>query len=167
MDAQSSQIEAGKHCLELQDALQQLPPEIHHKMLPASRTMALRRTSKTMRTTVENAKADAVVLARHGIKFRGGQGLQLRLQLNGLNAWCKVTVLSLKNCRLGRTGAVRLAEAFASFLSASLVALDLERNDIGAGGGRALAEALRLNTTLTSFNLRENGLGKGGGRALA
>ena len=72
-----------------------------------------------------------------------------------------------QNCRLGRTGAVRLAEAFASFLSASLVALDLERNDIGAGGGRALAEALRLNTTLTSFNLRENGLGKGGGRALA
>ena len=129
--------------------------------------MALRRTSKTMRTTVENAMADAVVLARHGIKFRGGQGLQLRLQLNGLNAWCKVTVLSLKNCRLGRTGAVRLAEACASFLSASLVALDLERNDIGADGGRALAEALRLNTTLTSFNLRENGLGKGGGRALA
>ena len=27
----------GKPGLELQDALQQLPPEIHHKMLPASR----------------------------------------------------------------------------------------------------------------------------------
>jgi hypothetical protein len=46
-------------------------------------------------------------------------------------------VLSLKNCRLGRTGAVRLAEAIASFLSAFLVELDLERNDIGAGGGRS------------------------------
>jgi hypothetical protein len=40
----------GKPCLELQDALsKQLPPEIHHKLLPASRTIALRRTPKTMR----------------------------------------------------------------------------------------------------------------------
>ena len=28
-----------------------------------------------------------------------------------LNAWCKVTVLCLKNCGLGRTRAVSLAEA--------------------------------------------------------
>ena len=54
---------AGKPCLELQDALsKQLPREIHQKMLPAgrgSRTIALRQTSKTMRTAVQ--KADAVV----------------------------------------------------------------------------------------------------------
>jgi hypothetical protein len=31
--------------------------------------------------------------------------------LNGLNAWCKATVLRLKNGRLGRTGAVSLAHA--------------------------------------------------------
>ena len=43
-------------CLELQDALSiQLPPEIHLKMLSASRTIALRQTSRTMRTAVEKA----------------------------------------------------------------------------------------------------------------
>ena len=83
LDAQSSLIGAGKHCLELQDALQQLPPEIHLRMLPASRTMALRRTSKTMRTAVE--KADAVVEAREGIQVPDGQGLVYKLHV--LNAW--------------------------------------------------------------------------------
>jgi hypothetical protein len=57
----------------------------------------------------------------------------------------------------------------ARFLSASLVELDLEGNDIPEGGGRALggAETLRLNTTLKSLNLCLNDLGKGGGRELA
>ena len=39
----------GKHCLELQDALQQLPPEIHHKMLPASRTVGSGRQRRCAR----------------------------------------------------------------------------------------------------------------------
>jgi hypothetical protein len=43
-------------------------------------------------------------------------------ELNGLNVWCKVTVLRLDwCCRLGRTGAVSLAEAMVSFLFASLI----------------------------------------------
>ena len=53
--------------------------------------------------------------------------------MNGLNAWCKVTVLRLESCVLGQ------------------------------GGGRALAEALRLNTTVASLELGGNGLGEGGG----
>ena len=62
MAAQNSQGDLGTTCLELQDALsKQLPQEIHHKMLPASRTIGLSQTSKTMRTAVE--KADAVVQA--------------------------------------------------------------------------------------------------------
>jgi Leucine-rich repeat (LRR) protein len=69
-------------------------------------------------------------------------------------------------------------------LSASLVELDLESNDIKEGLGRTLAaalslctaltslklgynEALRVNTTLTSLALGFNDLGEGGGRALA
>ena len=155
----------GKPCLELQDALQQLPPEIHHKMLPASRAVAMRRTSTTLRTAVE--KADAVVQVRQGKQTEGFDGQGLMDKLNSLNAWCKVIVLRLKDCRLGRAGAVSLAEALASFLSASLADLDLEGNDIQEGGVRALAETLRLNTTLTSLNLSVNDLGEGGGRALA
>ena len=52
----------------LQDTLELLPQELHRKMLPASRTIALRQTSKTMRTAVE--KADAVVQARSSIPRR-------------------------------------------------------------------------------------------------
>jgi hypothetical protein len=58
-----------------------------------------------------------------------GQGLVDKM--NGLSAWCKVTVLRLEYCHLGRTGAVRLAEAIASFLSASLTELVLEENTEG------------------------------------
>ena len=95
--------------------------------MPASRTIALRQTSKTMRTAVE--KANAVVQARRGVQFPDGRGLLDKL--NGLNAWCKVTVLRLQSCGLGE------------------------------GGGRALAETLRRNSTLTSLDLVENGLGEG------
>jgi hypothetical protein len=68
---------------------------------------------------------------------------------------------------LGGTGAVSLAEAVASFLSASLVELDLGGNYIREGGGRALEGILHLTTNRTSFSLGHNRLGEGGGRALA
>ena len=89
MATQNSQGDRVKRCLELQDALQQLPPEIQHKMLPACRTIVLRRTSKTMQMAVE--KADAVVQVRDGNPFFNAQGLVEKL--NGLSMWCKVTVL--------------------------------------------------------------------------
>ena len=60
--AHTSQGDPAKPCLEMMDAVsKQLLPEIHHKMLPASRTIALHQMSKpvTMRTSVE--KADTVV----------------------------------------------------------------------------------------------------------
>ena len=90
-------------------------------MLPASRIMALRRTSKTMQTIVEKAKADAVVQARGNVQFpeRFPDGRGLVEQLNGLSVWCKVTVLCLNDCSLGRT------EAIGSFSFASLVELNL------------------------------------------
>jgi len=42
--------------------------------------------------------------------------------------------------------------------------LRLKSCGLGEGGGRVLAETLRLNTTLTSLCLRKN---EGGGRALS
>ena len=45
--------------------------------------------------------------------------------------------------------------------------LALYYNGLGEGGGRAIAETLRLNTTVTSLALYYNGLGEVGGRALA
>ena len=63
-DLNKTKGDPERPCLELQDALskQLLPADILHKMLPASRTIALRQASKTVRTAVE--KADAVVQAR-------------------------------------------------------------------------------------------------------
>ena len=88
-DLKKTKGDPEKPCLELQDALsKQLPPEIRHKMLPASRTIALRQTSKTN----------------------------------------------------------------------TLTSLSLYLNNLGEGGGRALAEALRLNSTLKSLDLGYNDL---------
>ena len=46
----------------LQDALELLPQEMHSKIVPATRTFVLRRTSKTMRAAVDNDKVDVVVV---------------------------------------------------------------------------------------------------------
>jgi hypothetical protein len=102
-------------------------------MLPASRSIVLRRTSKTMRAAVK--KLDAVVQVR-GRKFRDGQGL--------VNQLSQALRLPLGEDRRE------------SSLSASPVELDLESNDIQGGGGRALAAALRLCTALMSLNLSYN-----------
>ena len=49
--------------------------------------------------------ANAVVQARRGVQFPDGRGLMDKL--NGLNAWCKVTVLRLESCSLGEGGGQR------------------------------------------------------------
>ena len=49
-----------------------LPQEMHSKIVPATRTFRLRRTSKTMRAAVHNAKLDVVVVRRSGVTFRNG-----------------------------------------------------------------------------------------------
>jgi hypothetical protein len=72
------------------------------------------------------------VVARSGFHFHDlGRRRGLLDKLIGLNAWCNGTVLRLKSCGLGEVK------------------------------GRALAEALRLNTTLTLLDLGGNGLGRG------
>jgi hypothetical protein len=65
---------------------------------------------------------------------------------------------------LGEGGGRALAEALR--LNTTLRSPDLGWNDLGEGGGRALAETLRLNSTLTSLYLAANQPGEGGGRAL-
>jgi hypothetical protein len=141
----------------LQDALELLPQDLHYKMLPANRTFVLRRTSKTMRAAVENAKLDTVVVRRSGVKFLNGAGLQDKL--NGLNAWCRVTVLDLNFCELREGGAQTIAAALRE--NHTLTELNLDRNELGEGAGQAIAAALGVNHTLTNLNLDRNRLGEG------
>ena len=78
-------------------------------------------------------------------------------------------------CNLGMTGPQEGAFSVPFTVSVSsccdlmlaLTSLDLGWNDLGEGGGWAMAEALRLNTTVTSLDLGCNDLGEGGGRSLA
>ena len=83
--------------------------------------------------------------------------------MNGLNAWCKVTVLSVNSCGLEEGGGRLLAQTLR--LNTTLASLSNRlgrRSELGEGGGRLLAEALSLNTTVTSLNLGNNNLGEGG-----
>jgi Ran GTPase-activating protein (RanGAP) involved in mRNA processing and transport len=48
-----------------------------------------------------------------------------------------------------------------------LTSLDLYRNNFGPEGGKALAEALRVNTVLTTLDLSQNRIGPVGAKALA
>ena len=146
----------------LQDALELLP-ELHRKMLPANRTFVMRQTSKTMCAAVENAKLDTVVVRRSGVKFPNGEGLQDKL--NGLNAWCKVTVLYLNDCGLQERGAQAIADVLR--VNTTLTNLNLGSNSLGEDGGQAIAAVLRVNTTLTEFDLSGNGVGEGAGQAIA
>ena len=98
MERQDAGVKIG-----FQDAIELLPVEMLSKIVPPTRTFILRLTSKTMRTAVENAKLDVVVVPKSGIKFRNGAGL--RDKLNSLNAWCKVIVLRLVGRELGDDGA--------------------------------------------------------------
>ena len=52
----------------LQDVREVLP-EMLSKIVPATRTFFLRLMSKKMRTAVENAIVDAVVVAKGGVNF--------------------------------------------------------------------------------------------------
>ena len=66
---------------------------------------------------------------------------------------------------LGEGGGRTLAETLR--VNTTLASLDLGANGLGEGGGRALSAALRVITTLASLRLCGNGLCEGGGRTLA
>ena len=58
-----------------------------------------------------------------------------------------------------------LAPGFAA--NSCLLALDLEDNEAGVEGAKALADALRANETLTGLSMLRNGIEAEGAKALA
>ena len=143
-----------------EDALREMPPELHITILPAGRALALNRTSKTTRMAVQKARVHAKIWTRSVFP----EGLGLLENLNRLMAGCNVTVLNLRNCQLGDGGARVLLEFLRR--NTTLEKLYLTCNDIGDDGVLALAEALRSNPTLTELCLGGNDLGDDGARAL-
>ena len=147
MERQDTCVKMG-----IQDAIELLPVEMLCKIVPPTRTFILRLTSKTMRTAVENAKLDVVVVAKSGIKFRNGAGVQDKL--NSLNAWCKVILSKLCGCELGDHGAREIAGALR--VNSTLQTLNLFSNEVGDYGAREIAGALRVNSTLQTLDLSCN-----------
>jgi hypothetical protein len=162
--AEEGTMEHQDTCVKMgiQDVIELLP-DLLCKIVPATRTFLLRLTSKTMRTAVENAKLDVVVVAKSGIKFHNGAGLQDKL--NSLNAWCRVILLKLYDCQLGADGAREIAAVLRE--NSTLHTLNLDGNGVGADGAREIAAVLRENTTLHTLNLDGNGVGADGAREIA
>mmetsp|Transcript_9622 Transcript_9622/g.28154 ORF Transcript_9622/g.28154 Transcript_9622/m.28154 type:complete len:501 (-) Transcript_9622:46-1548(-) len=77
----------------------------------------------------------------------------------------RLTTLDLQGNDVGNEGARALAKALPG--SRSLTALSLPANSIRASGAGALAEALRVNHALRDLNLRYNDVGDGGAVSLA
>jgi hypothetical protein len=145
--AEKGKMEENQVCLK--DVLEVLPVESLNKIVPATRTLfLLSSTSKAMRAVVKNV--DAVVNAKiGGSVFRNGAGLLDKL--NGLNVWCKVIALCLKNCELGEGEGQAIASALS--VNTTLTKLDLGDNQLGEDGEQAIASALSVNTTLTELHL--------------
>ena len=163
--AEEDEMEHQDTCVKMgiQDAMQLLPVEMLCKIVPPTRTFILRLTSKTMRTAVENAKLDVVVVAKSGIKFHNGAGLQDKL--NSLNVWCKVILLNLSDCNLGADGAREIAAALC--VNSTLHTLHLGGNRVGDDEAREIAAALRVNSTLQTLDFGGNRVGDDGAREIA
>ena len=77
----------------------------------------------------------------------------------------KLRVLELGTAaQLGAAGAARLAVELGS---SSLTSVDLAGNNLGAEGGKAIAEAISASRSMTSIHLKYNSLGVEGGKAIA
>ena len=72
------------------------------------------------------------------------------------------TSLEVNRNNVGVEGAKALAEALKT--NTALTSLDLYRNSVGDEGAKALAESLKTNTALTSLNLNWNSVGDEGGQ---
>ena len=76
-----------------------------------------------------------------------------------------LTNLNLGGCDIGAEGGVAIAEVLR--VNGSLRYLFLQKNNIGVVGASAIASALEVNGSLISLNLAENELGPKGGMAVA
>ena len=90
----------------LENMIAKLPAEMQETVLPASRVVALLRTSQGLRSLVHKLRPAAVAKATR--QFRDGEGL--RDALGDIGRACRLTELHLLSCRLGAPGAAVLAE---------------------------------------------------------
>jgi len=143
-----------------------MPEELRRLVLPATRVLLLRRTSKTVRAILGAASTPAGrVNAVVHLRCDFFEGRLLRDAFAGLDAWCRVTVLRFKRVHFS----VEAMQALAGWLrdNSTLGELDLRGYRVGDEGARALANALRVNRALCSLVLCNNDIGDGGAQRLA
>jgi len=76
-----------------------------------------------------------------------------------------LTTLDIQANNIGPEGAKALANALKT--NTTLTTLDIQANNIGPEGAKALADALKTNTILTTLKLWSNNIGPEGAKALA
>mmetsp|Transcript_15871 Transcript_15871/g.20336 ORF Transcript_15871/g.20336 Transcript_15871/m.20336 type:complete len:822 (+) Transcript_15871:462-2927(+) len=76
-----------------------------------------------------------------------------------------IIMIILSTNDIGNGGVKSIADALKG--NTSLTSLNLSTNEIGNGGAKSLADALKVNTTLASLNLKENQIGNEGATFLA
>jgi len=69
---------------------------------------------------------------------------------------CRVTELNLGGNGLGAEGGKAIAEALK--VNTSITTINLQGNKLGAEGGKAIAEGLKINTSITNIDVTSNSL---------
>ena len=94
-----------------------------------------------------------------------GDAVLLAWELTTGYVSASLTILSLRDNRIGSEGAVAVAKSLE--VNASLTSIDLSRNNLRKDGAIAVANALHVNASITKLNLCDNEIGKDGAVALA
>ena len=161
-------------------ALAGVPAEDWCRTWPADTTIMLRRTSKTVKQTVEKMRLPADVRLSRSF-WREHKNLTdadkrnlVMKQLSLMTAWCIISTLDLHGLHWGNpfafnwntdkehTDAIFRVLAQCSVLSH----LDLGLNRMGPSGAESLAPVLGQFATLTHLNLSGNLIGPKGARSL-
>jgi hypothetical protein len=123
-------------------------------MMDGYLTLALSKTSRTLRQIARAVRVDLTVQGRGPEMLMDDR--RLLDKLNSFPEPWKVRVLSFRRCLTGATDAEELGTYLRG--NTTLRELDVSYNNLRDAGGLALLDALRENTTLHSLDISANGL---------
>ena len=134
--------------------LEHLPNDTFQQMMDGYLTLALSKTSRTLRQIARAVRVDLTVQGRGPEMLMDDR--RLLDKLNSFPEPWKVRVLSFRRCLTGATDAEELGTYLRG--NTTLRELDVSYNNLRDAGGLALLDALRKNTTLHSLDISANRL---------
>ena len=126
-----------------------LPADVLCTIIPASRCVLMRITSKAVGAMMEKFRPRAVVQAKREGRTLRGEALTQRLTT--MLTWCRIVELKIVSCELRPTAAAALAAIVGKM--PSLTIFDVSSNKIGGAGVKSIANALANCVGLKHLNL--------------